>query len=152
MVLRRRRPHVNLGLLRIAHVLREANLSIVRLTANTCVARASGLDGACAQLAGRQLRDGLLVRLERTPDASVRKSAAGAFTGLQDTAGRSAAATSRTLGRERPILPVDLFTASGQAICSGASSACSMTSGTATSLLIRQPPSPAAAGTASRCA
>jgi hypothetical protein len=44
----------------------------------------AGLDGACAQLTGRQLRDGLNVRLERTPgDACVRKSPADAFIGLE---------------------------------------------------------------------
>jgi hypothetical protein len=51
-----------------------------RFASTTRVVRAwpSGLDAACAQLAGRQLRDGLLVRLERNPDDTrVRKSPAG---------------------------------------------------------------------------
>ena len=51
-----------------------------RFAPTTRVVRAwpSGLDAACAQLTGRQLRDGLYVRLERTRgDACVRKSPAG---------------------------------------------------------------------------
>jgi hypothetical protein len=51
----------------------------------------SGLDSACAQLTGRQLRDGLYVRLERTPgDACVRKSPADAFIGLEGTTSATA--------------------------------------------------------------
>ena len=54
-------------------------------------ARPSGLDGTCAQLTGRQLRDGLYVRLERTRgDACVRKSPAGAFIGLEGTTSATA--------------------------------------------------------------
>jgi hypothetical protein len=54
----------------------------------------SGLDGACAQLAGLQLRDGHSLRLESKPgDASVRKSLADAFyrIGGQDVFDGSAA-------------------------------------------------------------
>jgi hypothetical protein len=54
----------------------------------------SGLDGACAQLAGLQLRDGHSLRLESKPgDASVRKSLVDAFyrIGGQDVRDGSAA-------------------------------------------------------------
>jgi hypothetical protein len=54
----------------------------------------SGLDGACAQLAGLQWRDGHSLRLESKPgDASVRKSLADAFyrIGGQDVRDGSAA-------------------------------------------------------------
>ena len=59
-----------------------------RFAPPTRVVRAwpSGLDGACAQLAGRQLRDVPYVRFQWTPDEPcVRKSPAGAFIELQAT-------------------------------------------------------------------
>jgi len=64
-----------------------------RFAPPTRVVRAwpAGLDGACAQLAGQQLRDGRDLRIQwKAGDASVRKSLANAFIGLEGTTSATA--------------------------------------------------------------